>query len=92
MLCQRFILFNPASCSRGARSLRAQLKRLQEQQSSLQRVMQQEDKRMVTYVGLVAKHQDASKEATDSVQRNLESVRCMPALLAYAVAAFVYSS
>ena len=76
----------------GACRLRAQLERLQEQQSSLQRVMQQEDKRIATYGGLVAKHQDASKEATNSVQRKLEWVRCMPALLAYAVAVFVYSS
>ena len=48
----------------------------------LQRVMQQEDRRMATYGGLVAQHQDESKEAVASVQRALESVRCMPALQA----------
>lgn len=76
-----------ASCC-GARRLRAQLERLQEHQSALQRVVQQEDKRMAAYVGLVAQHQDTCKEATDSIQRNLDSVRCMPALLANAVALF----
>lgn len=46
----------------------------------LQRVMQQEGRRMATYGGLVAQHHDTSKEATDSIQRNLEAVWCLPAL------------
>ncbi len=63
-----------------ARRLRVQLERLQEQQSMLQRVMQQEDRRMATYGGLVAQHQDTSKEAVASAQHALEAVQCMPAL------------